>query len=59
MAYRSGSFHLLADIDGRLSKYVINKSCPEYESLLLNGVRSFDEGALRAMISRYLLKNNG
>ena len=56
MAYRSGSFHLLADIDGRLSKYVINKSCPEYESLLLNGVRSLDEGSLRAMISRYLLK---
>lgn len=56
MAYRSGSFHLLADIDGRLSKYVINKACPEYESLLLNGVRSLDEGSLRAMISRYLLK---
>lgn len=56
MAYRSGSFHLLADIDGRLSKYVINKSCPEYESLLLNGVRSLDEGSLRTMISRYLLK---
>lgn len=59
MAYRSGSFHLLADIDGRPCKYVINKACPEYESLLLNGIRSFDEGSLHAMISRYLLKNNG
>lgn len=56
MAYRSGNFHLLADIDGRPAKFVVNKSCPEYNILLRNGIRSVDTEAMKAMVSHYLIK---
>lgn len=56
MAYRSGNFHLLADIDGRAAKFVINKSCPEYNTLLRRGIRCIDTDTMKAMVSHYLIK---
>lgn len=55
---RPSFFYLIADIDGRSSKYMQNKACPEYEALLVNGIRSIDEYTFLSLIAKYLLKKN-
>lgn len=50
MAYRSGNFHLLAEINGKPVKFVINKSNEAYNQLLKQGIRSFDENSLRQLV---------
>lgn len=50
-----GNFHLYADIDGKLRKYVIGKNKPEYEMIQSTGIANITEDVLRGIVMKYLL----
>lgn len=55
LAYRSGNFHLLADIDGKPAKFIIGRKYPEYDTLLKDGIRNAAPEMLKSMVLRYLI----
>lgn len=54
VAYK-GNYHLIASIDGRMHKYILRKSTPEYAQITEKGLSNLTSDDMQSLIIKFLL----